>query len=115
MLVVCDDIVLPTINHAEEDDKLVARMQLLEKLADFDEKLMEKYLSDQEISPDEIHTALRKATLALKLVPVLCGSAFKNKGIQPLLDAVVRYLPSPLDIPPVEGMGPQGAKSAAQG
>ena len=85
-------------------------MQLLEKLADFDEKLMEKYLSDQEISPDEIHAALRKATLALKLVPVLCGSAFKNKGIQPLLDAVVRYLPSPLDIPPVEGMGLQGQR-----
>ena len=98
------------IPDAYRDASSAARMQLLEKLADFDEKLMEKYLSDQEISPDEIHAALRKATLALKLVPVLCGSAFKNKGIQPLLDAVVRYLPSPLDIPPVEGMGPQGQK-----
>ena len=98
------------IPDAYRDASSAARMQLLEKLADFDEKLMEKYLSDQEISPDEIHAALRKATLALKLVPVLCGSAFKNKGIQPLLDAVVRYLPSPLDIPPVEGMGPQGQR-----
>ena len=90
------------------DASSAARMQLLEKLADFDEELMEKYLNDQDIGPDEIHSALRKATLALKLVPVLCGSAFKNKGIQPLLDAVVRYLPSPLDIPPVEGTGVQG-------
>ena len=90
------------------DASSAARMQLLEKLADFDEELMEKYLNDQDISPDEIHSALRKATLALKLVPVLCGSAFKNKGIQPLLDAVVRYLPSPLDIPPVEGTGAKG-------
>lgn len=80
-----------------------ARMLLLEKLADFDEKLMEQYLNDQEITPDEIHAALRRATLALHVVPTLCGSAFKNKGIQPLLDAVVRYLPSPLDVPPVVG------------
>ncbi len=87
-----------------------ARMQLLEKLADFDEKLMDKYLNDQDITSDEIHAALRKATLALKLVPVFCGSAFKNKGIQPLLDAVVRYLPSPLDIPPVEGEDKNGQK-----
>ena len=93
------------IPDAYRDASSAARMQLLEKLADFDEKLMEKYLSDQEISPDEIHAALRKATLALKLVPVLCGSAFKNKRIQPLLDAVVCYLLSSLDIPLVEGMG----------
>ena len=90
------------------EESSAARMQLLEKLADFDEKLMDKYLNDQEITPDEIHSALRKATLALKLVPVLCGSAFKNKGIQPLLDAVVHYLPSPLDIPPVEGEDKDG-------
>ncbi len=92
------------------EESSAARMQLLEKLADFDEKLMDKYLNDQEITPDEIHAALRKATLALKLVPVFCGSAFKNKGIQPLLDAVVRYLPSPLDIPPVEGEDKEGQK-----
>ena len=86
-----------------------ARMTLLEKLADFDEGVMDKYLNDQEITPGEIGKALRKATLALELVPVLCGSAFKNKGIQPLLDAVARYLPSPVDVPPVEGTDKNGA------
>jgi len=86
-----------------------ARMALLEKLADFDEGVMEKYLEDQEIASGELHEALRKATLSLKLVPVLCGSAFKNKGVQPLLDAVIRYLPSPVDVPPVEGTDKKGA------
>ena len=86
-----------------------ARMTLLEKLADFDEGVMEKYLEDQEIAPGEIRVALRKATIALELVPVLCGSAFKNKGVQPLLDAVISYLPSPVDVPPVEGTDKNGA------
>jgi elongation factor G len=86
-----------------------ARMTLLEKLADFDEGVMEKYLEDQEIAPGEIREALRKATIALELVPVLCGSAFKNKGVQPLLDAVTWYLPSPVDVPPVEGTDKDGA------
>jgi elongation factor G len=86
-----------------------ARMALLEKLADFDEGVMEKYLNEQEIAPGEIRNALRKATLALDLVPVLCGSAFKNKGVQPLLDAVTWYLPSPVDVPPVEGRDKDGA------
>ena len=85
-----------------------ARMALLEKLADFDEEVMEKYLNDQEIASGEIMAALRKATLALNIVPVLCGSAFKNKGIQPLLDAIARYLPSPVDVPPVEGTDKDG-------
>ncbi|MEE4241601.1 MAG: elongation factor G [Desulfopila sp.] len=85
-----------------------ARMSLLEKLADFDEGVMEKYLEDTQVSATEIYTALRKATLALELVPVFCGSAFKNKGIQPLLDGVVRYLPSPLDISKVEGLDQDG-------
>jgi elongation factor G len=82
-----------------------ARMVLLEKLADFDEGVMEKFLEDKEVSPEELRRALRKATLSLELVPVLCGSAFKNKGVQPLLDAVIDFLPSPMDIPPVEGKG----------
>ncbi len=86
-----------------------ARMTLLEKLADFDEDVMEKYLEDQEIAPGEIREALRKATIALELVPVLCGSAFKNKGVQPLLDAVTWYLPSPVDVPPMEGTDKNGA------
>jgi len=91
------------------DKSSAARMTLLEKLADFDEEVMEKYLENQEIAPGELHRALRKATLSLELVPVLCGSAFKNKGVQPLLDAVCRYLPSPVDIPPVEGTDKNGA------
>ena len=84
-------------------------MTLLEKLADFDERVMEKYLNEEEITPGELRSALRKATLSLDLVPVLCGSAFKNKGIQPLLDAITWYLPSPADVPPVEGTDKDGA------
>ena len=91
------------------EDSSAARMALLEKLADFDEGVMDKYLNDQEIAPGEIRAALRKATIALNLVPVLCGSAFKNKGVQPLLDAITAYLPSPADVPPVEGTDKDGA------
>lgn len=85
-----------------------ARMMLLEKLADFDEGIMEKYLDDTSVSAPEIYSALRKATISLKIVPVLCGSAFKNKGVQPLLDGVVSFLPSPLDVKDIEGQGPEG-------
>ncbi len=85
-----------------------ARMMLLEKLADFDEVIMEKYLDDTSVSATEIISALRKATLSLDIVPILCGSAFKNKGVQPLLDSVVGLLPSPLDVRAVEGEGPDG-------
>ncbi len=85
-----------------------ARMMLLEKLADFDEEIMEKYLDDTSVSATEIISALRKATLSLDIVPILCGSAFKNKGVQPLLDSVVGLLPSPLDVRAVEGEGPDG-------
>ncbi len=84
------------------------REEMLERLADLDESLMTKYLEGEEIGQGEIKTAIRKATLERKIVPVLCGSAFKNKGVQPLLDAVVDYLPSPLDIPPAKGVGPNG-------
>jgi elongation factor G len=84
------------------------RDKMLEALADFDETIMEKYLEGEEITEEEIQRALRKGTIELKLVPVLCGSAFKNKGIQQLLDAIVDYLPSPVDIPPVKGKTPEG-------
>ena len=87
-----------------------ARLMLLEKLADFDEDIMEKYLDDVPVSASELYGALRKATLSLDLVPVLCGSAFKNKGVQPLLDSVINFLPSPLDIKDVEGEGPAGER-----
>ncbi|MGH8875722.1 MAG: elongation factor G, partial [Acidimicrobiia bacterium] len=75
-------------------------------VAEADEKLLEKYLEDLEISPDEIRQAVRSGTLDRLFTPVLCGSAFKNKGVQPLLDAIVSYLPSPLDLPPVQGFKP---------
>jgi elongation factor G len=81
-----------------------ARMALLEKLADFDEGVMEKYLEDTDIPASEVYIALRKATLALEIVPVFCGSAFKNKGIQPLLDGIIHYLPSPLDVDSIDGL-----------
>jgi elongation factor G len=83
-----------------------AREKLLEAAADQDERLMEKYLNGEEISEAELRAALRAATVAMKIVPVVSGSAFKNKGVQPLLDAVVDYLPSPVDIPPVKGVNP---------
>ncbi len=95
---------------------LEAREYLIEKVAEIDDHLMEKYLDGQKITPDEIKAAIRVGTVASKLVPVLCGSAFKNKGVQPLVDAVVDYLPSPLDIPPVSGIelktGDQGSREA---
>jgi len=83
------------------------REKMLEALAEVDEALMERYLGDHKISPDEIRAALRSGTIAMKLVPVLCGASFKNKGVQPLLDAVVDFLPSPLDIPPMQGVNPE--------
>jgi elongation factor G len=82
------------------------REKLLEAGADCDEALMEKYLEGKEVSEAELRRAIRSGTLALKIVPMLCGSAFRNKGVQPMLDAVVDYLPSPLDIPSVKGVVP---------
>ena len=84
-----------------------ARHELFEKLADHDESLMEKFVHEEEPTLDELHRAIRRATLAGEGVPVLCGSAFKNKGVQPLLDAIVAYLPSPAEVPPVEGHLPE--------
>ncbi|MCX8053629.1 MAG: elongation factor G [Armatimonadetes bacterium] len=83
---------------------LEMREQLVEKVAEIDEHLMEKYIEGQKITPEEIKAGIRKGVVTNKLVPVLCGAAFRNKGIQPLMDAVVDYLPSPLDVPPVEGI-----------
>ncbi len=81
-----------------------ARLELIDQLTQFDENLLEKYVEDEDsITPADLRAALRAGTLSLDIVPVLCGSAFKNKGIQPLLDAVIEYLPSPLDIPAVRG------------
>src|SRR6266545_2559378 len=85
-----------------------AHHELFEKLADHDEELMDKFVHEQEPTLEELRRAIRRATLAGAGVPVLCGSAFKNKAIQPLLDAIVSYLPSPVDVPPVQGHTPSG-------
>ncbi|HXF73909.1 MAG TPA: elongation factor G [Actinomycetota bacterium] len=85
-----------------------ARHDLFEQLADVDEALLEKYVHGEEPTPDELRRAIRAATLSSRGVPVLCGSAFKNKAIQPLLDAVIFYLPSPLDVPAIQGHTPSG-------
>ncbi len=89
------------------DAAQAARDKLVEAVSSIDDELMLKYLEGEEISEEEIRAALRKGTLAMKIVPVVTGSAFKNKGVQTLLDAVVDYLPSPLDIPAVEGTNPR--------
>lgn len=82
------------------------REKMIEKLADFNDVIMEKYLGGEEISEEEIKKTLRKATIAMEITPVLCGAAFKNKGIQLLLDAIIDYLPSPNDLPPINGIHP---------
>ncbi|OQX88891.1 elongation factor G [candidate division KSB1 bacterium 4484_87] len=83
------------------------REQLIETLSEFEDTILENYLEGNEIDADQIINAIRKATLNVSVTPVLCGSALKNKGIQPLLDAIVNFLPSPLDIPPIEGVNPK--------
>ena len=84
----------------------VRRAELIEKIAEEDEALLEKFLMEEEISDEELKTAIRTATISNKIVPVLCGTALKNKCVQPLLDAIGEYLPSPLDVPAVEGLVP---------
>jgi elongation factor G len=88
--------------------------RLLEAVADQDEELMVMYLEGEAIDPDQIRAAIRKATLEIEMTPVFCGSAFKNKGVQPLLDGVIDYLPSPLDRPPVVGVTPDGEEVALE-
>src|SRR5262245_17440377 len=85
----------------------VHRERLVEQVVETDDALMEKYLEGSEITPEDVKAALRRATLTSTLVPVLCGSSLRNKGVQPMLDAVVAYLPSPLDLPPVSGINPR--------
>ncbi|RLC81949.1 MAG: elongation factor G [Chloroflexi bacterium] len=89
------------------DEAMERREYLVEKIAETDDDLTIKYLEGEEIEPEELRQALRRATISGKLVPVLCGAALRNKGVQPLLDAIVDYLPSPIDIPPVRGINPR--------
>ena len=88
-------------------DAELAREEMIDAIAEYDDALMEKFLEGEPLDEAQIHGAIRTATLSLGICPVLCGTAFKNKGVQPLLDAVVEYLPSPVDVPPVEGMEPR--------
>jgi elongation factor G len=87
------------------------REQMIETLGEVDDRILNKYVHGEPISAEELRASLRRSAVGLKIVPVLCGAAFKNKGIQPLLDAVVDYLPSPADVPPVEGLSPDGKQS----
>ncbi len=95
---------IPADLQAEADE---AREKMVEAISAIDDDLMMKYLEGEEISEEELRKALRKGTVDLKIVPVVAGSAFKNKGVQPLLDAVVDFLPSPLDIPAIDGVNPK--------
>jgi elongation factor G len=92
-----------------------ARTELIEACAEYDDELMEAYLNDEEIPHERIASSLHRATLDLKVTPVLCGSAFKNKGVQPLLDAIVELLPSPLEVPAVRGIEPPAKGAASDG
>ena len=96
------DIPADMVDQAEE-----YRHELVDVLSEFDENILEKYVDDQDVSAEDLRAALRAGTLSGHCVPILTGSAFKNKGVQPLLDAVIDYLPSPLDLPPVEGVHPR--------
>jgi elongation factor G len=89
-----------------EKEAMLYRSKLIESIAELDEHLTEMYLNGEPISESELKEALRKATISMRAVPVLCGAALRNQGIQPLMDAIVDYLPSPLDIPPVKGTNP---------
>jgi len=100
------DFELVDIPAELSDAALKAREEMVEAIAETDDELLEKYLSGDEVTNEELIAALRRATISDALQPVLCGSAFKNKGVQPLLDAVVHFLPSPVDVPAIQGINP---------
>ena len=100
------DVSIEDIPADMADEAEAAREHLLEEVSHYDDELVEMILEEQEIPKDRLVAAIRKATLEIKMTPVLCGSSFKNKGVQPLLDAVIDFLPSPLDVPPVHGYEP---------
>ncbi len=101
-----ENLVEKEIPAEYQDQAEEYREKLIEAVAEFDEDFMEKYLGGEEITVDELKAAIRKATLSVEFFPVVCGSAFKYKGVQPMLDAVVEYLPSPLDVPAIKGIDP---------
>ena len=99
-------------DHRELADEY--RLKLIESIADHDDHLMEAYLEGEEITPEHLREVIRQATLDISITPVMCGSAFKNKGVQPLMDAIVDFLPSPLDVPAVTGIKPGGEEVTRQ-
>ena len=101
-----ENLVVKEIPAEYQDQAEEYREKLIEAVAEFDEDFMEKYLGGEEITIEELKAAIRKATLSVEFFPVVCGSAFKYKGVQPMLDAVVEYLPSPLDVPAIKGINP---------
>ena len=101
-----ENLVVKEIPADYQDQAEEYREKLIEAVAEFDEDFMEKYLGGEEITIDELKAVIRKATLSVEFFPVVCGSAFKYKGVQPMLDAVVEYLPSPLDVPAIKGIDP---------
>jgi elongation factor G len=104
-----------TLEIPADMHELVAeyREKMIEGLTEVDDHLMEKYLAGEKISPEEVKAAVRAGTISMRLFPVICGASFKNKGVQPMLDCVVDYLPSPLDVPPIRGINPEtGAEEA---
>lgn len=89
-------------------------MAMIEAIAETDEALMEKYLEGEELTEEELHAALRKATIANEIVPCICGSSYKNKGVQEMINGVVAYLPSPLDIPAIQGQTLDGEEDSRE-
>jgi elongation factor G len=108
------EFLVEDVPEALRDEAVRARERMIEALADHDDAIAEKYLEGEPISEQEIRAALRRETIGLRLVPVLCGAAFRNKGIQPLLDAVIYYLPSPVDIPPFQGVDPRTGETVVR-
>ena len=103
-----DDITITDIPDEMKDEAELYRTDMIEKIAELDDDLMEKYLEGEELTESELKAALRKGTCECTAVPVCCGSAYRNKGVQKLLDAIITYMPSPIDIPPIEGTDLQG-------
>jgi len=99
-----ETVEIPAEFKAQADEY---REKMLEGLAEVDDHLMEKYLGGEKVTPEEIKAAVRAGTISMKLFPIICGASFKNKGVQPMLDAVVDYLPSPLDVPPISAVNPE--------
>ena len=100
------DVIVQDIRESMRAEADEAREKLLDEVSHYDDELLEMILEEQEIPKERLVQAIRAATLSSQLTPVLCGSSFKNKGVQPLLDAVIDFLPSPLDVPPVQGLEP---------